>query len=141
MAKRYERLEIRTLGRRLFLKVGGAVALSTLLPACAEPEKVTSPLDPATDAAQGDTSTDPTLDAAPASDVQEVSTVDTAHTSGPPDPCEGLDPDPLGGGADAEIEPRPRRDRVGVDRGARRRAHRIAPGFSRRSCKAPLRCP
>ena len=101
MAKRYERLEIRTLGRRLFLKVGGAVALSTLIPACAEPEKVTSPLGPTSDAGQGDTTSRAAVDGAPGPDTSEVFAEDTVDTLGPPDPCASLDPDPLGGGADA----------------------------------------
>lgn len=102
MAQRFERLEIRTLGRRLFLKVGGAVALSALVPACAEPAKVSSPNTQASGvdgvSAEDTTATDPTTpvdtaDSGPAPEVTDTST--------PPKPCEGLDPDPMGGGADA----------------------------------------
>lgn len=97
MSNQFKRLEIRTLGRRLFLKAGGAVALSALLPACAESATEGQALgQPDAVALDVDAGGDTDVAAPPGPD-----TVDTADLTSPPKPCEGLDPDPLGGGSDA----------------------------------------
>lgn len=113
MARRYDLLEVKALGRRFFIKAGGAVVLASVLPACEDgagaeplsgPDIGVTPA-PGVDAA-GDTaglSGDDATGAGAEVDVTGSEVADasvTVEVEGP-EPCEDWTPDPLGEGADA----------------------------------------
>ena len=117
MARRYEVIEAKALGRRLFIKAGGAVVFASVLPACDKEGASGSAVSADADAGLG-VSLDATLeDTAGAVSVQDtarmtqgdasvssandVSDIAAEVEAQGPEPCEDWSPDPLGEGADA----------------------------------------
>ncbi|MGB0592302.1 MAG: molybdopterin-dependent oxidoreductase [Myxococcota bacterium] len=102
MARRYDLLEVKALGRRLFIKAGGAVVLASVLPACEVDADVEPLIGPGVDV-QGDpapSTPDVVDDRASGTDTEAVQ--DSVVEPEPrPEPCDEWTPDPLGEGADA----------------------------------------
>lgn len=115
MARRYKLVEAKALGRRLFIKAGGAVVLAAAIPACDDegttsagvdvplserpgPDDVSEPSDasepPMVDASRTDDV--PSADAEGAELGPETEQPLDTEVSVEPEPCEAWTPDPLG---------------------------------------------
>ena len=118
MGRRYKLVEAKALGRRLFIKAGGAVVLAAAIPACDDEGSESTPGLGGESRIEGEPESDVLSDVSPrdaalgAPDGVEVEAETTApgpevdagageEVSIEPDPCEAWTPDPLGEGADA----------------------------------------